>query len=87
MIINHDTAGNRFFADIEGHEAHVEYVLKDGTLDILHTIVSHPLEGRGIASQLVRHAYDYALSNGLKPAATCTYAKAWLDKHQEYKKY
>ena len=57
---------------------------KDGMLDILHTVVPPPVEGRGIASALVRHAFDYALRQGLKPEATCSYARTWLARHPEY---
>jgi len=86
MQIYHDNANNRAFVEIEGFEAEVEYRLGDGYCDITHTFVPSPLEGRGIASQLVKFVYDYARNEGLKPRATCPYAKAWLDKHPEYKR-
>ena len=40
---------------------------------------------RGVAAALVKAAYDYALSEGLTPVATCAYAVAWLQRHPEYK--
>ena len=83
-IIKHDKVLKRMSADIEGHTAYVEYDLHDGVLDILHTYVPKPLEGRGIASKLVRAAYDYARKQGLEPTGTCSYAVAWLEKHPEY---
>lgn len=70
----------------EGHKAYVEYELNNGMLNVLHTVVPEPLEGQGIASQLVKYVYDYALEHGLKPAATCTYAIAWLQRHPQYEK-
>ncbi len=76
---------NRFEVKEEGLTAYVEYRLTDDGLDILHTIVPEPLEGQGIASALVRAAYDYALANELRPLATCSYAVAWLKKHPAYK--
>jgi len=85
MQIYHDNANSRAFVEIEGVEAEVEYRLADGYLDITHTFVPSTLEGRGIASQLVKFAYDYARNEGLKLRATCPYAKTWLDKHPEYK--
>jgi hypothetical protein len=84
IIIKHDKVLKRMSADIEGHTAYVEYDLHDGVLDILHTYVPKPLEGRGIASKLVRAAYDYARKQGLEPTGTCSYAVAWLEKHPEY---
>ena len=42
-----------------------------------------PLEGQGIAAALVAAAYNYALENGLKPKATCSFAVRWLQRHPE----
>lgn len=85
METNHDIENKKVIITEDGNDASVEYDVHDGTLDIVHTFVPHPLEGRGIASQLVRTAYDYAREKGLKPTATCTYAKAWLDRHPDYR--
>lgn len=82
--IVHDTAGRRFTTTVDGHTAHVAYDLHDGALDIRHTIVPTEIGGRGIASTLVRAAYDYATAEGLRPMATCSYAARWLDRHPEY---
>ena len=56
----------------------------DGALDVRHTIVPGEIGGRGIASALVKAAYDYALANELVPVATCSYAVKWLERHPEY---
>ena len=52
--------------------------------DIRHTIVPEEIGGRGIASALVKAAYDYARCKCLKPVATCAYAVVWLQRHPEY---
>lgn len=80
----HDPERNRFEVKEDGLTAYVEYEQTEDSLDILHTIVPGQLEGRGIASAMVRAAYDYARTHGLKPLATCSYAVAWLQKHPEY---
>lgn len=84
MTITHDTTSHRFAVTVDGETAHVAYALHDGALDIRHTIVPEAIGGRGIASMLVRAAYDYALQQGLTPVATCSYAMAWLKKHHEF---
>ena len=61
----------------------VQYRLIGDSLDIIHTIVPQPIEGRGIAAALVKAAYAYALANGMKPKATCSYAVKWLERHPE----
>lgn len=85
MEISHDTSKQVAWTVIDGHRAQVEYEITEGTLDILHTFVPQQLEGRGIASQLVQFVYDYAVEKGLKPAATCSYARAWLMRHPNLK--
>lgn len=64
--------------------AFLEYRLDGNNMDIIHTKVPEPLEGRGIAASLVKAAFDYASENKLKPRAICSYALVWLQRHQEY---
>ena len=80
----HRPAGNRFEI-IEGSQtAYVEYTLQDNTFNIRHTIVPPALERRGMASALVKAAFDWARENNMKTKATCSYAAEWLRKNPEY---
>lgn len=83
-IIEHYPEKYRFEIKQNGLTAFVQYRLVGNNLDIIHTIVPEPLEGQGIAASLVKAAFDYALANGMKPRATCSYAVAWLKRHPEY---
>ena len=85
MDIVHDKEKSKFRVEVDGVTAYVAYTLADGALDIRHTIVPEDIGGRGIASALVKATYDYALENGYKPVATCSYAVVWLQRHPEYK--
>ena len=85
MEIRHDEKKRWFWTEVDNHLAHVAYELTDnGGLDIRHTIVPEEIGGRGIASALVREAYNYARAHSLKPVATCSYAVRWLEKHPDY---
>ena len=84
MEIIHIPENSRFQTTVDGVTAHVSYKITDGGLDIRHTIVPEEIGGRGIASALVKAAYDYALSQGLKCVATCRYAAIWLERHPDY---
>ena len=85
MEIRHDERKHWFWTEVDNHMAHVAYELtENGGLDIRHTIVPEEIGGRGIASMLVRTAYNYAREHQLKPVATCSYAVKWLEKHPEY---
>lgn len=85
MDIEHDSLKHLFQTTVEGKTAHLIYRLGNGALDVRHTIVPEEIGGRGIASALVRAAYDYAIAHHLTPVATCSYAVKWLEKHPEYK--
>ncbi|MEG1585668.1 MAG: GNAT family N-acetyltransferase [Bacteroidales bacterium] len=84
MEIIHNASKNSFEVEIDGYKAYVTYQIDAKTLDIRHTWVPTEINGRGIASALVKAAYDYALSNNLTPVATCSYAVVWLERHPEY---
>ena len=82
--ILHDPAQGRFSATADGHTGYVEYVVRDGVMDIRHTIVPKEIGGRGIAGKLVEAALGYARASGLKVRPTCEYAASWMTRHPEY---
>lgn len=62
----HRPERNRFELEKNGMTAFVEYEVEDGALDIMHTIVPPPLEGKGIAAALVEATYKYASAPGVE---------------------
>lgn len=54
-----------------------------GVFDIYHTVVLPELRGHGIAAKLVAKTVEAIHHRGGKVTATCTYAKAWLDRHPQ----
>lgn len=84
MEIIHRPEEQIFQTNVDGYTAYVSYSIHHGELDIRHTIVPPEISGRGIAAQLVKSAYDYALSQHLAVVATCSYAVVWLQRHPEY---
>ena len=60
MEVHHDEAQKKFWVEVDGYKADMSYHLKEGHLDIRHTLVPEAIGGRGIASMLVKTAYDYA---------------------------
>ena len=84
MEIKHDMEAHRVWIEIEGQTAVVEYEVRKGVLDIIHTYVPPALEGRGIAGRLVKFTYDYGLQQGYKLAAGCSYAAVWLRRNPQY---
>ena len=56
--IRNNTAASRFELDAEGGTAMAYYRLADGVVTIHHTETPPHLQGRGIASKLVRGALE-----------------------------
>lgn len=84
MEITHDETLGNFETVVDGYRAFLSYKTDRGGLDVRHTYVPEELRGQGVASALVQAAYDYALSKGLKPVASCSYAVTWLKRHPAY---
>lgn len=82
--IHHDPAARHFTTTVDGHRAGLDYQLQDGWMVIAHTRVPPAIEGRGVASQLTRAAFEHARGQGWKVRPDCTYAAAWARRHPEY---
>lgn len=82
--IHHDPVARRFTTVVEGSEAELDYSYDGDVLVINHTGVPRPIEGRGIASELVRAAFEFARGAGLKVRPACSYAAGWAQKHKQY---
>lgn len=80
----HDNANDRFVAEVEGHQATLEYRRQGDTMVITHTGVPAAIGGRGIAGVLTRAALESARSQKLKVLPACSYAAAFLKRHDEY---
>ena len=83
--IRHLPEAGRFEAVVDGLSARVDYRLDGSTLCIDHTVVPPELEGRGIASALVRAAVDHARANGLSIEPVCGYAQRWIERHPQHR--
>lgn len=53
----------------------------ENNYNIFHTFVDESLRGQGVASKLVEKAVEEIAKRNGKVEATCSYAKAWLEKH------
>lgn len=82
--IRHDPDQRRFATRVDGFEAVLDYRRDGDAMVIEHTGVPSPIGGRGIASQLVRAAFEHARSEGWSVRTPCSYAAAWARRHPEY---
>jgi predicted GNAT family acetyltransferase len=82
--IIHNKTKHRFELTIEGHTAFIDYLLDGNIIELPHTWVPKPLEGRGIGAALAKHVLDYAASNKLGVIPSCPFIKVYIDRHPQY---
>ncbi len=87
--INHHVAERSFVATVEGSLCRLDYTVSDTEasgrlMTITHTLVPAALEGRGMASALVKAALDFARSEHWHVVPACSYAEAWIRRHADY---
>ncbi|HYG06040.1 MAG TPA: GNAT family N-acetyltransferase [Stenotrophomonas sp.] len=83
LAIRHDAAAQRFVAQVDGHQAELDYELAQGVVRIVHTGVPAAIGGRGVAADLVRNALEFARAQGYKVRPDCAYAAAYFQRHPE----
>lgn len=75
---------HRFEVVVDGHLARADYVIDGDVITFTHTIVPSALEGRGIASRLIRHGLSEARDRGLRVVPQCPFVAAYIRKHPEW---
>jgi predicted GNAT family acetyltransferase len=75
---------HRFEVVVDGHLARADYVIDGDVITFTHTIVPPALEGRGIASRLIRHGLSEARARGLRVVPQCPFVAAYIRKHPEW---
>ena len=84
LPVVHNTAAKRFEVILDGKVAFSKYLLAGEMIVIEHTEVPVELEGKGLASRIVRTALDYARAQKLKVMPLCPFTAGFIHKHPEY---
>jgi predicted GNAT family acetyltransferase len=69
---------------VDGYRAVAAYQMEGDTIVFTHTIVPPPIEGRGVASKLIKAALDSARDRGLKVVPQCPFVRAYIERHPAY---
>ena len=84
LEVRNDEKNHRFLADVDGHEAVIEYVKTGDAYNLLHTFVPEELRGRHVGEDLVRGTLDQIKAQGATFLPTCPFVQAFVKKHPEY---
>ena len=82
--VTNNKAMQRYELNVDGSVAFANYRLAPGVVTITHTETPAALRGRGIASQLVRGAFELIRADGSKVVAGCGFVIDYLTKHPEF---
>jgi predicted GNAT family acetyltransferase len=83
LEIRHNPGAQRFEAIVDGLLCRADYRMHGDTMMLVHTEVPAQLEGRGIASALVKAAFRHAGDHGMDVLPVCSYVRAWTQRHPE----
>lgn len=81
-----DTRGMFYMEDDKGITSELTYTKQDnGVLVIDHTETRSELEGKGLASMLLKRSVEYAREKNYKINPLCPFAEVKFDEHKEYR--
>jgi len=83
LEIRRNDAEHRFETEVEGETAVLVYQLREGEIDLQHTVVPPAIERRGVGSALVRAALEHARAEELRVIPSCPFVQAYLERHPE----
>jgi hypothetical protein len=83
QIVRDNKAEQEFELVVDGHRALAAYQREGDTIVFTHTVVPKAIEGRGVASTLIRAALDSARDQGLKVVPQCPFVAAYMKRHPE----
>src|SRR4051794_35482579 len=82
--VRDNAALHRFELDADDELALAYYRLAPGVMTSTHPEAPPHLQGRGIASELIRGALQAARMRGLKVVPRCSFVSVYLAKHPEF---
>jgi predicted GNAT family acetyltransferase len=82
-VVRDNPAESRYEIEIDGQTAIAVYRRDGDTFAFTHTVVPEALEGRGIASHLIKDALTDVRAKGGKIVPLCSFVAAYVERHPE----
>ncbi|HEV7398685.1 MAG TPA: GNAT family N-acetyltransferase [Solirubrobacterales bacterium] len=86
MIALADNADEeRYEIRVDGEPAGLlQYRLRPGLIELVHTEIDEEFEGRGLGSRLISFALDNARDRGLAVLPFCPFVNDYIRRHRQY---
>ena len=81
--VRNNREANQYELRVDGKLCIAAYEPRDGALAFTHTEVPQALEGRGLASRLIKAALADVRAQGQKIIPLCEFVAAYLERHPE----
>ncbi len=85
LKVEDNKSKNRFEAHIDGQMAIIAYEKDGNTMKLIHTEVPESLEGKGIASQMLKKVLTTIANSGNTVNPVCPFVKSYIERHPEWK--
>lgn len=86
LSISENSEKKRFEVKLNDDWAFIEYIRAENKMYLTHTEVPPAMEGKGIGSALVKHAFQVLDTEGRKLVPLCPFVASYVKRHPEYKK-
>lgn len=74
-----------FYIDNDGERlGHMDFLIRDGVMNIYHTEVNEKLQGQHMGDKLVEAGVNFAREKHLKVLPTCTFARSVFNRVKAY---
>lgn len=81
----HKETVHRFELTVDDAIAYIEYkVKKPNVFAFVHTLVPEAHEGKGIASQLTKGAFEWCKEHGVQIIPVCPFIVTFVKRHPEW---
>ena len=85
VTVSENKEKKRFEVLIDDKIAMIEYIRAQNKVYLTHTEVPTELEGKGIASSMVKQVLQQIKDEGLELVPLCPFVAAYLKRHPEWK--
>jgi predicted GNAT family acetyltransferase len=83
--VTDNAAASRYELEVDGKIVFALYRRDGSTVVIRHVEAPPSLRGTGAASRLMQGIIEIARAEGLKVRPLCSYAAAWLSRHEKHR--
>jgi predicted GNAT family acetyltransferase len=84
IAIADNAEGKRYEIGVNGELAgFLQYRLRPGLIELVHTEIGEEFEGRGLGSQLISFALDDARERGLAVLPFCPFVNDYMQRHRQ----